>query len=692
MAKKPFPRINLPENDIDPDSLARHMSNPDPHPVYMKKNALLGLDFPKLFRTLTEFRTMPVTTSAGMFDPSLVYYIGTNAITDDITGQTFAPFHPYSYDGLTTEVNGVTYPVWQDQISSFGDFASAIQTAISNHAHDNDALNASERHPTLAKKNHTHTADAITDLATAVRSAVSEGYLSLYTQRSDFNGTTPNGKTVLYVGYDSEPYFCGHIYKYNGSTGVWEDKSLTIDPSDLVNMSEIAAAHNGNQEGFDHTGLPYASETEFGLLANRVDGLENAVGAANERELLYKVGAGYVDGTTYRNTQGVLTKEFQTLSGALNAIKTLPPTDCVHKIQFDPDGTYDLSVHRNTVFGGAYEMEGYTLRMYTSANSIYINPTSNGSPGGSNIYDLSGDEWILKCKKISFGWGVYFTGRPVCFFGSEVSGDVSYKATSSGTRAGLVFVNCTGDVTITGRTSSDITTTEKGHSVARFYNSNVNVSSIDTDIVPRGESGLPDYRYDDYGTYSLYAKDSILHFGGADINIKDGNHGIILDASKMFVNARYIKMKSNIDILLKDSELIIAAKYSGLTVTAAHKCIQMIRSKFVQYNSVSTNVFTMNTTGGDERDVAVDATENSSVDLNVSKFVTSNSGTAVKLSRMSSGILNGCKFSSNKTGVDVTDMSRASLKSCTFTSTPEKYTIDANSMSLDGSRVNLVTT
>jgi len=683
MAKKSFQRITIPENNIDQASLARHLSDPDPHPAYMKANAQLGVNYPKLFRSVEEFQKMPVTTSAGLFDPSLVYYIGGNEIADPVTGQTFAPFHPYSYDGTTTEVEGVQYPLWHDQIASFGDFNTAIRAAILAHSNDNDG-NPNPIHPSLARKVHTHTASEISGILESVRDAVSEGYVSIFDKVTDFNEQPSNKKSVLYMGYDSDPYYCGHIYQYNPTEGQWEDKSPTPSASEPVDMESIAEAHNANEQGFNHDNLPYAAADEFNLLADRVTGMETIIGATAEKEIIYKVGSTYTDGNTYRQND-VLVKEFVTLAGALDEIKRQPPSDCEHRIMLASSETFELNVTRNSTLGGRYEMIGYCLSISGTQSSINI--YSNGSSGSGSSYGLTGAEWILRCKKFTILSGVIFIGGSVCFYETNVSGPFSCKPTSGGANARLKFIKCSGVVSVNFSMSPDATS---GTPCVDVRDSIMTFTSLDIKPAIRGNAGLPDYTSDDYGAYALFIADSIVHFKDGSVNISGGNHGIVLVSSKMDIYPTVFKITSATGILLKDSEMVISGKQSGMILSGTYKALRAVRSKFVQYNSNTSNVFTMSTTGATVKDAAADVDEHSFVELNKAKLATSNTGTAVKVSRMSDVLMNNCTITSNQVGVDVSDMSRASLKTCTIRSTTDPYSIDPNSLSFDGSRINVL--
>lgn len=337
MSDKEFPSIRLPETDTDPDSMARHISDPDPHPMYMKQSEPLGLNYVMLYRSLEEFRKLPVQTNSGLYSPSLVFFIGGNEVTDQTTGLTFVPYHPYAYDGITIDVGGTSYPRWVDKVDSFGDFTSIVRNAIMAHAEDRDGL-VQRIHPTLAAKNHTHTSVDITDITAAVQRAVSDGYLSIYTAAAQFNVNPEQGKTVLYNGSDTNDYKCGHIYKYNAAIPEWEDKTAVQDLSTA--MSEMVTNHN-NEVGFDHSNLPYASLDQVAGLESTVTNLTNNVSGIVMKEVAYY----YLDASQPTNTEIIINGKSCTVLGSLNTLfnRIRPQTGVVkYVVYLKPGNTYNL--------------------------------------------------------------------------------------------------------------------------------------------------------------------------------------------------------------------------------------------------------------------------------------------------------------------------------------------------------------
>lgn len=358
-----FPRINFPETNIDPDSLSRHVSDPDPHSgCYLKSNAPLGLQYVKLYRSYLDFRKTPVQTTTG-YDPSLVFYIGQNRVEDPVTGITYYPFHPYAYSGVTQSFDGSVYPIWEDKTDYLGDYASAITAAIIRHALDADGL-VQRVHPSLASADHTHTHDAITDFAEYIQAAVQDGYLTIYKTVEQFNGVHADETIVIYAGPTSSGFKRGHIYQYSYAKGIWEDTNP--DAGDPLTLLDVVNSHNDPEGPFDHANLPYASLDQLTEVRDQIADLNLPIQKVAALTVNMYIGPGRTAGG--KAPEDNVSKEYQTAWEALNDVAAAPSTNTQFVLYFD-EGDYTInqvlpSYRRIRFIGNAETKSQVVLRIY----------------------------------------------------------------------------------------------------------------------------------------------------------------------------------------------------------------------------------------------------------------------------------------------------------------------------------------
>lgn len=692
MPKKPFQRVAFPENNSDPDSMARHLSNPDPHPMYMKSNAPLGVIYPILFRNAEDFRKMPVTTSAGLFNPSLVFYIGVNEVTDDITGQTFAPFHPYSYDGMTMDVNGTSYPVWRDQISSFGDFTSAIRAAILAHANDSDG-NPNRVHPSLALANHTHTASSITDLLSAVRNAVSEGYVSLFTQSTDFNGVHADKKTVLYSGYDTDLYKCGHIYKYNGATAVWEDKSPaggsgggTIDTSTLV------ADHNNDQNGFTHTNLPFAAKSDFENVKSEVETITASLNRESQYWILDQNGEDgseeiSLDVYSYVTVYTTLPRLMQELEKYSEEV--------THFVMVKP-GVYSFDGRNATWRKLRIQFSRASLpsNQQTSDPCVFVSSILGSSSPDIPIIHNYGyiEDCVLDFNNITFvgGWGfrdsfVNLTDCTIYRYSTSQNYPRHLLSVLSFRRciADLNKVNLTTDLIVKNSNVLVATDTDIKLSKCNF---------LEASVVQTEESNANCLVFRNRTHFEIEMC-KFTGWGGIAIDVKSGSYGTISTTNVLGDTGVQVVDAS---VELRGTNSIIGRKAGVFGNNAKIKT----STENITYNRpyiVSEGVY------GDDATHPIDTAgillTNRSFGEFVACDVTSRTEGAdvsvcVKLDLMSSATFTRCGLvgeNSCRYGIQAVNMAQAVVDGATsYRGVSSRFNIDPNSLSLDGSRINLL--
>jgi len=276
-----FPRKGLPSNDVAPNALAEHITAADPHTQYLKKtDTSLGTKYVTIFNRSEEFRTMP-SGDSGLFNPKLVIYTGENA-TDSITGVTYYKHHPYVYSGNNVTINNVQYPIWTDHI---GDWNVAIDGIVKSylyqHATDEGGL-LTNVHPTLARKNHTHSSEEILLFDQKVRTAINGLYPYICQNAEDITEIANlceeqrlDGVLIIYVGkeqfYIDNVFFKqSHIYLFSLRSVMWTD----ITVHDYYSTNQIDSffdAHNRNVSPFSHNNLAPKVHTHGSEDINGID-------------------------------------------------------------------------------------------------------------------------------------------------------------------------------------------------------------------------------------------------------------------------------------------------------------------------------------------------------------------------------------------------------------------------------------